>query len=220
MSLSHGRDVSSSKNWPLPLAGEGQYNPLGVWDTNTLSWVKMTQPATSGGGVATIADGGDAAEGATTDAAITSNATGTLSGKLRGLVAIAASVWDSVNGRLKVDGSAVTQPVSLSSSSVTMDHALTFAGDKADVSGSSVVVSSSALPSGAATDAVFTAATGSAADRPAANTVSDRLYRLGVKLDNQNSVMASEATQKQVLAALNKLVAPAPRPIITLLHGR
>src|SRR5579864_557651 len=65
----------------------------------------------SGGGPATIVDGGDVAEGATTDAAVTSDANGTISAKLRGLVKIFASVWDSVNGRLKVDGSAVTQPV-------------------------------------------------------------------------------------------------------------
>lgn len=65
-----------------------------------------------GGGAVTVADGADVAEGATADAAVTSDTAGTLSAKLRGLVKILASVWDSVNGRLKVDGSAVTQPVS------------------------------------------------------------------------------------------------------------
>lgn len=59
-----------------------------------------------------VADGGDVALGATTDAAVTSDTTGTVSGKLRGLAKILASVWDSINGRLKVDGSGVTQPVS------------------------------------------------------------------------------------------------------------
>ncbi len=39
-----------------------------------------------GGGPATIADGADVAEGATTDAAVTSDVSGTVSGKLRGLV--------------------------------------------------------------------------------------------------------------------------------------
>jgi len=65
-----------------------------------------------GGGASTIADGADVNAGATTDAAITSDTNGTLSAKLRGLVKILASVWDSINGRLKVDGSGVTQPVS------------------------------------------------------------------------------------------------------------
>lgn len=40
-----------------------------VWDTGTLTWVRMTQPGSSGGGgAATIADGADVAQGATTDA--------------------------------------------------------------------------------------------------------------------------------------------------------
>ena len=65
-----------------------------------------------GGGAVSIAEGADITTGTTTDAAITTNAVGTVSGKLRGLVTILASVWDNVGGRLKVDGSAVTQPVS------------------------------------------------------------------------------------------------------------
>lgn len=64
-----------------------------------------------GGGAVTVADGANVTQGATTDAAITTNAPGTLSGKLRGLVAILADVWDSANHRVKVDGSGVTQPV-------------------------------------------------------------------------------------------------------------
>lgn len=42
------------------------------------------------------------ATGATSDAAVTTDTTGTISGKLRGIVAILASVRDSVNGFLKV----------------------------------------------------------------------------------------------------------------------
>jgi hypothetical protein len=84
-----------------------------VWDPISLMWVSETQPGGGGGGgPATIADGADVAEGATTDAAIITDTTGTVSGKLRGLVKIFASMWDSVNGRLRVDGSEVTQPVS------------------------------------------------------------------------------------------------------------
>jgi hypothetical protein len=64
------------------------------------------------GGPATIADGADVAQGATTDVAVTADVSGTLSGKLRGLVKIFADVWDAVNHRFKVDGSGVTQPVS------------------------------------------------------------------------------------------------------------
>lgn len=82
-----------------------------VWNTVSLSWVKYTG-SSGGGGASTIADGADTAEGATTDVAVVTDVNGTVSGKLRGLVKIFASAWDSVNGRLKVDGSAVTQPVS------------------------------------------------------------------------------------------------------------
>ena len=60
-----------------------------VWDTIGLEWVKETQSGGGGGGgggAVTIADGADVAEGATTDAAVTSDTTGTVSGKLRGLV--------------------------------------------------------------------------------------------------------------------------------------
>lgn len=55
-----------------------------------------------GGGAVTIADGGDVAEGATTDAAVTGDNDGTVSAKLRGLSKILADVWDSVNHWLKV----------------------------------------------------------------------------------------------------------------------
>lgn len=56
------------------------------WDAGGLEWVEGTQPGGSGGGAVTIADGSDVAEGATTDAAVVTDAAGTLSGKLRGLV--------------------------------------------------------------------------------------------------------------------------------------
>lgn len=92
-----------------------------------------------------ITDGSDVNAGATTDVAVTGDNSGTLSAKLRGINKILANVWDSVNSRLnvyiqnttlaatqsgtwtvqpgntanttawKVDGSAVTQPVSAAS---------------------------------------------------------------------------------------------------------
>lgn len=59
-----------------------------VWDTGTLAWVKETQASGGGGGggAVTVADGADVAEGATTDSAVVTDAAGTVSGKLRGLV--------------------------------------------------------------------------------------------------------------------------------------
>jgi hypothetical protein len=78
-----------------------------VWDTGSLSWVVMTQLSGGGGGgggAVTVADGADVALGTTTDAAVTSNVAGTVSAKLRGLVAILADVWDSANTRLRIGG--------------------------------------------------------------------------------------------------------------------
>ncbi len=98
------RDFSSNETLAV-----GTY----IWDTGTLAWIKSTGSGGGGGGGAvTVVDGGDVNAGSTTDAAVTTDTTGTLSSKLRGLVAILSSVWDSGNGRLKVDGSAVTQPIS------------------------------------------------------------------------------------------------------------
>ena len=69
-----------------------------------------------GGGAVTIADGADVAEGTTTDAAKTDvTLAGTVLSFLKGAVKILADVWDSVNHRLKVDGSGVTQPISAAS---------------------------------------------------------------------------------------------------------
>lgn len=57
---------------------------------------------------ATIANGDDVALGATTDAAVTTNTTGTISAKLRGLVAILSNVWNSTTSRLKVELASMT----------------------------------------------------------------------------------------------------------------
>jgi hypothetical protein len=73
-----------------------------VWDGT--KWVEETQPGGAGGGAVTVADGADTAEGTTTDAAITGDNPGTISGKLRGLLKIITDVWDSVNHQLKVNG--------------------------------------------------------------------------------------------------------------------
>ncbi len=63
-------------------------------DTN----LPYTASVGGGGGAVTIAAGADVTTGNTTDAAITTNTTGTLSGKLRGLIAILADIWnDSAN---------------------------------------------------------------------------------------------------------------------------
>src|SRR5207253_2642483 len=65
-----------------------------------------------GGGPATIADGADVAEGATTDAAVSTDATGTLSAKVRGIVKLLASVISG--GTVLVTTDPITGSVSVS----------------------------------------------------------------------------------------------------------
>lgn len=66
----------------------GLYALTKYWDIATLRWVKGTQPSGGGGGggAVTVADGADVTQGALADAAVITDTTGTLSGKLRGLV--------------------------------------------------------------------------------------------------------------------------------------
>ncbi len=109
MARERSQTVTASYDFAEDINIQGNY----VWNTGTLAWEKQTSAGGGGGGgPVTIADGADTVEGTLADAAIVTDANGTVSGKLRGLVKMIASVWDSVNGRLKVDGSAVTQPVS------------------------------------------------------------------------------------------------------------
>jgi len=111
------------------------------WNTGTLTWVPWDGVVTSsggGGGASTIADGADVNSGSTTDAAVSTDTTGTLSGKVRGLVKLLASVI--TGGKVTVDGSSVTQPVSGTFFQATQP----------------VSASSLPLPAGAATSALQT----------------------------------------------------------------
>ena len=98
-----------------------------------------------GGGAMTVADGADVALGATTDAAVTTDANGTVSGKLRGLVvhmvALLAKLPAALgaNGGLKVEGVAGGTAVPVSG---------TFYQATQPVSAAALP-----LPTGAATDA-------------------------------------------------------------------
>ena len=125
-----------------------------VWDAGSMSWVAETQPSGGGGGGAsTIADGADVAEGATTDAAIITDTTGTLSGKLRGLVKWA---FERMPASLGQKAMTASLPVVLASdqSAVSVTGPLT----DTQLRASAVPVSAASLPlpSGAATAALQT----------------------------------------------------------------
>lgn len=78
--------------------------------------------ATGGGGPATIADGEDVNAGATTDAAIITDTTGTLSGKLRGLVKWAFERMPTSLGQ-KVMAASFPVVISSDQSSISVDIA-------------------------------------------------------------------------------------------------
>lgn len=91
-----GGDQSLRRHWGDGSAGLMRGARVQGYDSSTLSYVdiavasdgtvKTVGGGGGGGGAVTIADGADVAEGATTDVAIISDTTGTVSGKLRGLV--------------------------------------------------------------------------------------------------------------------------------------
>lgn len=107
--------------------------------------LRATPVPISGTVAATIADGADVAEGATTDAAITTDVNGTVSGKLRGLVKIIGG-WIATLGQKTMANSA---PVVIASDQTTIP----------------VSISSSPLPTDAATETTLNAIR-NATDRP------------------------------------------------------
>lgn len=99
--------------------GANQFPISEVWTPNSgFSAVEGGTQSTDSGGKKSapvntaVKDGSNATEGATTDAAVTGDTSGTLSAKLRGLTKIFTDIWDSVNHRIKVDASGATVPVS------------------------------------------------------------------------------------------------------------
>jgi hypothetical protein len=123
-----GATIGVGNPVPVNVVAGGGGGPVTIADgadvaegsTGDAAWVSgagtvialLKKIASAGGSAVSIADGADVTEGALADAAVVTDSNGTLSGKIRGLVKILADVWDSINHRLKVDGSGVTQPVS------------------------------------------------------------------------------------------------------------
>lgn len=144
-----------------------------------------------------------------------------------------------VGGRVPVDGSGVTQPVSgpltdaqLRATPVPVSGTVTITDGSGPVTvdgtvaiSGTVPVSAAALPlpAGAATDASLVtldtdlkAEIGAVGTIPGAYTVLDRLNQIGAKIDAARAANATEATLRSVLAALSKPI--PPRAPLTLLH--
>lgn len=129
-----------------------------VWDAVGLEWVKETQPGGGGGGggAMTVANGADVAEGATTDAAVVTDTTGTISGKLRGLVKWA---FERMPTSLGQKTKAASLPVVIASDQILLpnssaDGTLTNDGDTVELAvsglgGVSVSLDEAAFSSGA-----------------------------------------------------------------------
>lgn len=77
---------------------------IALGQTTSSASIPVVLPSDFTGMPVTIADGDDVAEGATTDATVQGNNTGTVNARLRGLSVIQNDVWDSVNHRIRVDG--------------------------------------------------------------------------------------------------------------------
>lgn len=103
----NGNPVPGGSFSAVTIANGGDFAQGSVGDT---AWVSgdgtvialLKKIASGGGSAVSIADGSDVAEGTTTNAAITSDANGTVTGFLRGLVKMVSNVWDSGNSRLNV----------------------------------------------------------------------------------------------------------------------
>ena len=107
------------------------------WDNALLDWVPSTgAPVVGVTGPISIADGADVAEGATTDAAVVTDTTGTVSGKLRGLVKWAFE----------------RMPVSLGQKAMAASFPVVIASDQSTLP---ISAASLPLPTGAATEATL-----------------------------------------------------------------
>lgn len=200
-------------NFPAtqPVSGTFWQATQPVSGTVAVSNLPATQPVSLA--AASEADGHSATIGATGDASSASTLVGLLKaikaffgGGLPGALAASGGLKVDLSGTganataVKVDGSAVTQPVS---GTVGVNN---FPATQP------ISAAALPLPTGAATDANLSAILGAAADSPAAFTVLDRLKRI----DANTKGLATDKTLTQVLAALSSR--PKPAPSGTLLH--
>ena len=131
--------------------------------TTDVAWVAgagtvislLKKIASAGGSAVSIADGSDVAEGATTDAAVITDTTGTVSGKLRGLVKWA---FERMPASLGQKAMAASLPVVVASDQSAVPVSGTFFQATQPVSIAGTVAISAAalpLPAGAATEATL-----------------------------------------------------------------
>jgi len=94
-------DISAANPYPVVQTGALPAGTNNVGDVDIASALPAGTNNIGDVDIASIADGLDVTQGALADAAITSSAAGSVSGKLRGLVAILADVWDNANNLVR-----------------------------------------------------------------------------------------------------------------------
>lgn len=189
-------------------------------DSNPLAVILVdTNGDPIGGSAVSISDGSDVAEGATTDVAVTGDNAGTVSAKLRGLNKILADVWDSVGHLVKVSIQNTTLAVTQSGSWVLSAGSALIGkvGIDQTTPGTTngVVVNSSALPTGAATETTLAAAktdldalAGIVSASKAAVTAADGdLATIGAKADAKATDSTSSWSAIALLKGLYALLA-------------
>lgn len=147
-----------------------------------------------------VKDGSDVTQGAKADTAITdATTTNTKMSFVKGLVKIFADIWDSVNHRIRIDGSGVIQPIS---GSVTVNTISNYANE----SGGNLA----ALKTDA--DTLVTNTTGLATQV----TLSAAKTDLDTIVTNTNKIPASPATEGGHLAAIDTSTAASKTDLDTL----
>ena len=155
----------------------------------------------TGGGPATIADGADVAEGTTTDAAVVTDANGTISAKLRGLVVILLRAF-ALSTPIRIDPVGSTaQPVS---GTVTTTPPANASTNVAQVAGTATSVNSGNKDAGTqrvvlATDQPAVSVSGTVTTTPPSNA-STNLAQVAGTTPDTNSGNKSAGTLRVVLA--------------------
>lgn len=134
---------------PLPVVQTGAI-PAGannIGDVDVLSLPATPAGANNIGDVdiASIADGLDVTQGAVADAAVVTDAAGTVSAKLRGLVAILADIWDNANNLIRVHVTNIIGVTTAGQKTKAGSLPVTLASDEDNVN----VDLASAIPAGA-----------------------------------------------------------------------
>ncbi len=204
-----------TQRWKEIVSGVyGLFSAVAIYFGDTEVSAANPLPVTGGGGAAlpvSVADGDDVAEGATTDAAVVTDTTGTVSGKLRGLVKWA---FERMPTSLGQKTKAASLPVTLASDEDVLTTAIdqTTPGTTNKVVASvasggiaSGAIASGAVASGAVAAGAFAAGSIAAGAKVAAAEIDGHSQTLGITT-GAAVVTDASGTVQQYLRGLVKLL--------------